>query len=161
MWSVVHRPYNVSSEWKNHNTLSVKRNITSSEWRSSKSTASKLLIFGHRFGKLILNKYIFKKKTFLQNCDEIARGQFFKITEITCLSGWEFEADNSPYGVYVTCHWNWVNSYWMFWIGRLRGARSMSSFCEFRKMTLRNLTTFSPFLSEKISCFSDILIKNY
>ena len=33
---------------------------------------------------------------------------------------------NSPYGVYVTRHWNWTNrpSYWMFWIGRLRGARS-------------------------------------
>ena len=28
------------------------------------------------------------------------------------------------YGVYATCHWNWMNGYWMFWIGRLRGARS-------------------------------------
>ena len=27
-----------------------------------------------------------------------------KITETACLSGWEFEADNSPYGVYVTRH---------------------------------------------------------
>ena len=24
-----------------------------------------------------------------------------KIAETACLSGWEFEADNSPYGVYV------------------------------------------------------------
>ena len=63
----------------------------------------------------------------------IARGQFSKITEIACLSGWEFEADNSPYSVYVTRHWNWMNSYWMFWIGRLRGARLVSSFCDFRK----------------------------
>ena len=26
------------------------------------------------------------------------------LTEIACLSGWEFEADNSPYGVYVARH---------------------------------------------------------
>ena len=62
-------------------------------------------------------------------CDEIARGQFSKITENACLSGWEFEADNSPYDVYATRHWNWMNSYWMFWIGRVRGARSASSIC--------------------------------
>ena len=34
--------------------------------------------------------------------DEIARGQFSKITETARLSGWEFEADKSRYGVYVT-----------------------------------------------------------
>ena len=34
-------------------------------------------------------------------CDEIARSQFSKITETACLSGWEFEADKSRYGVYV------------------------------------------------------------
>ena len=34
-------------------------------------------------------------------CDEIARGQFSNITETACLSGWEFEADKSRYGVYV------------------------------------------------------------
>ena len=37
-------------------------------------------------------------------CDEIASGQFSKITETDCLSGWEFEADKSRYGVYVTRH---------------------------------------------------------
>ena len=37
-------------------------------------------------------------------CGEIARGQFSKITETACLSGWEFEADKSRYGVYVTRH---------------------------------------------------------
>ena len=57
-------------------------------------------------------------------CDEIARGQLKKITETACLSGWEFKADKSRYGVYVTRHWYWMNSYWMFWIGCLRGARS-------------------------------------
>ena len=28
--------------------------------------------------------------------EEIARGQISKIAETACLSGWEFEADNSP-----------------------------------------------------------------
>ena len=53
----------------------------------------------------------------------MARGQFSKITEIACLSGREFGADNSPHGVYVTRHWNWMNSYWILWIGRLRRVR--------------------------------------
>ena len=39
-----------------------------------------------------------------------------------------------------------MNSYLMFWIGRLRGARSVSSFCNFRKITFRDLTTFLSFL---------------
>ena len=46
----------------------------------------------------------------------------------------------------------------MFWIGRLRGARSVSSFCDFRKMTFRDLTAFPPFWCKKILCFSDVLI---
>ena len=49
---------------------------------------------------------------------------FQKITETACLSGWEFEANNSPYSVYATRHWNWMNSYLMFWIDRVRGAHS-------------------------------------
>ena len=130
-----------------------KKLITSSEWHSLKSTASKWFISGHRLGKVILNKHILKIKVYFNQrgdkCDEIARGQFSKITEIACLSGWEFEADNSPYGVYVARHWNLMNSYWMFWIGRLRGARWMSSFCDFRKMTFRALTEFSSFLKRE------------
>ena len=57
-------------------------------------------------------------------CDEIARCQFSKITETARLSGLEFEADKSRYGVYATRYWNWMISYWIFWIGCLRGARS-------------------------------------
>ena len=38
--------------------------------------------------------------------DEIARGQFSKITETARLSGWEFKADKSRSGVYVTRYWN-------------------------------------------------------
>ena len=47
---------------------------------------------------------------------------FQKSQKIACLSGREFGADNSPHGVYVTRHWNWMNSYWILWIGRLRRA---------------------------------------
>ena len=56
----------------------------------------------------------------------------FQITEIVCLSGWEFKADNGLYGVYVTRNWNWMNSYWMFWIGCLRGEQ----FLQFSKNDL-------------------------
>ena len=66
-----------------------------------------------------------------------------------CLSGWEFKADNSLYGVYATRHWNWMNSYWMFWIGCVRGARSVSSFCDFWKMTSRDLTVLFFFLMQE------------
>ena len=48
----------------------------------------------------------------------------FKNRRIACLSGREFRADNSPHGLYVTCHWNWMNSFWILWIGQLRGACS-------------------------------------
>ena len=41
-------------------TPSVKRNITSSEWRSLKSTTLKWIIFGHRWAKLLLMKHIYK-----------------------------------------------------------------------------------------------------
>ena len=30
--------------------------------------------------------------------------KFQKSQKMLCLSGWEFEADNSPYGVYATRH---------------------------------------------------------
>ena len=31
----------------------------------------------------------------------------------------------------ITRHWNWINSYWMFWIGGLSWRFSVSSFCDF------------------------------
>ena len=91
-----------------------KKLITSSEWHSLKSTASEWIVFAHRLGKFSLIYYLSKKTKFYfkqrgDKFDEIARGQFSKITETACLSGWEFEADKSQYGVYVTRHWNWMN----------------------------------------------------
>ena len=83
---------------------------------------------------------------------------FQKSQKTACLSGWEFEADKSRYGVYVTRHWNWMNSYWMFWIGCLRGARLLSSFCDFRKMTIRDLTSFSSFFDTEKSCVFQIFL---
>ena len=47
---------------------------------------------------------LYNKPKNKRKCDDIARGQFSKITETACLSGWEFEADKCCYGVYVTRH---------------------------------------------------------
>ena len=99
-----------------------------------------------------VNKHIEKTQKFTSIIEEmrwIARGQFSKITVTACLSGWEFEADKTWYGIYVTRHWNWMNSYWMFWIGHLRGARWVSSFCDFRKITFGDLTAFCSFLTRE------------
>ena len=54
-------------------------------------------------------------------------------TEIARLPGWEFAADKSQYGGYITRHWNWMNSYWMFWTGCLRGASLCEQFLRFSK----------------------------
>ena len=48
-----------------------KKLITSSEWHSLISTASKWFIFGHRLGKFILNKHIWKKLKFTSMKEEI------------------------------------------------------------------------------------------
>ena len=48
----------------------------------------------------------------------------------------------------------------MFLIGRLRGARSVSSFCDFRKMTFRDLTAFPPFSREKSCVFQIFLLRS-
>ena len=90
------------------------------------------------------------------------RSIFSKITETACFSGWEFEADKSRYGVYVTRHWNWITSFWMFWIGCLCGAhselRSVSSFCNFRNMTFHDITTFFSFLKRENIVFFNFQI---
>ena len=69
-----------------------KKLITSSECHSLKSTASKWFLFEHRLGNFILNKHIQKKEVYFNHRGDkckIARGQFSKITETACLSGWE------------------------------------------------------------------------
>ena len=53
----------------------------------------------------------------------------------------------------------------MFWIGRLRGARSelarWAVSAIFEKITFRDLTAFFSFLKRENLVFSDILIKKY
>ena len=51
-----------------------------------------------------------------------------------------------------------MNSYWMFWIGRVRGARSASSICDFWKMTFRDLTAFFSFLLRENVVFFQIFL---
>ena len=41
----------------------------------------------------------------------------------------------AKYSSYTTHLWNWMNSYWMFWIGGLPWRFSASSFCDFWKIT--------------------------
>ena len=49
----------------------------------------------------------------------------------------------------------------MFWIDRLRGARSVSSFCDFRKITFRDLTAYFSFLMrEKSWVFQIFLLRS-
>ena len=50
------------------------------------------------------------------------------------LQGWEIAADKNRYIGYITRNWNCMKSYWIFWIGCLRGARLVSTFCDFRKL---------------------------
>ena len=66
-------------------TLSIKRNITSSEWCSLKSTPSKLIIFGHWYTIVLIEAHLksqmvpFVKKG--EKCGEIAHRSLVKSTE--------------------------------------------------------------------------------
>ena len=134
-----------------------KKLISSSERHSLKSTPSKLIIFGHRLAIVILIKLI--KHIYLKNIynklawvkkdkfGEIASGQFSNITETARLSAWEFGADKSRYGGYITRLWNQMNNYWLFWIGCLRGA-----FCDFRKITFCDFTAIFSFITQANLC---------
>ena len=59
-----------------------------------------------------------------------------------------FGTDKSQHGGYITHHWTWMNSYWMFWIGGLSWRFSVSSFCEFWKITFCDFTPFFSFLTK-------------
>ena len=65
------------------------------------------------------------------------------ITETARLLGTELGTDNSQCGGYKTRLWNWMNSYWMFWIDCLSRWFSASSFCDFWKVTVCNFIAFS------------------
>ena len=59
----------------------------------------------------------------------------FKIHRNCSSPATELGTHKSQCGGYITRHRNWMNSYWMFWIGRLSWRFSVSSFCDFWKMT--------------------------
>ena len=100
--------------------------------------------------------WVYKKK------NEIARGNFSKITETARLPGTELGTDNSQYGGYITRLWNWKNSYWMFWIGGLSWRFSASSFCDFWKVTFCDFISFSPYWQKESFNFTDVCHKeNY
>ena len=161
-----HNHWTIHRKHSLHLTLKYERfrvtyfyNITQIHWASKetyhffrlchslKSKASTWIIFGHRLGKFILNKHI-KKIKFTSIKEEI---NAMKWQEVNFQKSQKLLASRagSRYGVYVTRHWNWMNSYWMFWVGCLRGARSVSSFRDFRKMTFRDLTAYFSFLTRK------------
>ena len=100
-------------------------------WHSPKSKASKWLLIRHRLAIV----HLLKKTVCLSqkgiNCSEIARGNFSKITETARPPGTELDTDKNQCGSYITYHWNWMNSYWMFWIGGRSWRVSVSNFCAF------------------------------
>ena len=49
---------------------------------------------------------------------------------------------------YIACHWNWMKSYWMFWIGGLRGGSQWEVSVNFEKLPFAILLHFSPCLTK-------------
>ena len=133
-----------------------KKLVTSSECHSLKSKAQNESYLDTDYVNLSIISASNKQKftSIKEEINAMKLQEFnFKNHKNACPSGWEFEADKSRYGVYVTHHWNWMNSYWMFWIGCLRGsslkAHSVSSFCDFRKITFHDLTSFFSILARE------------
>ena len=143
--------YNINYSSLNY-TERQKKLITSSERHSLKSKASEWIIFGHSLAIVLLTKHISKTNVWLSqkgvNWGEIARGHFSKITDTARLPATELGTDKSQYGGYITRHWNWMNSYWMFWIGGLSWRFSVSSFCDFWEMTICDFIAFFSFLAK-------------
>ena len=142
-----------------------KKLITSSECHSLKSKALTWIIFGHRLGKFILNKHIQKTNVYFNQrgyLNEMKSQEVnFQKSEKLLASRAGRSNQTKASTVFMYHQWNWMNSYWMFWIGCLHGARSVSSFCHFRKMTFRDLTSFFSFSTRENLVFSDIRIKEY
>ena len=61
----------------------------------------------------------------------------------------------------VTRHWNWMNSYWMFWIGCLRRARSELARWAVSAISKNDLSWFNrvlSFLTQEKSCVFQIFL---
>ena len=131
-----------------------KKIIASSERHSLNSKALKWLIIGHRLAIVLLTKHISKNKHLLESkrckCSEIARGHVKKKTEIAHLPGMRFGTDKSQYSSCITRHWNWMNSYWMFWKG---------AFCEGYQWALSVNFEKWPFAILPVTVFSFLTLK--
>ena len=131
-----------------------KKLITSSERHTIKSKALTQIIIGHRLAIILLTKHIKNKLCVLESKENKIRWNckrsFSEITETARLPGTELGTHNSQYGSYITCLWNWMTCYWMFWIGGLSWRFSARSFCDFWKATCCDFIAFSPFWAKAI-----------
>ena len=97
--------------------------------------------------RIWIKTHIFLSLKGKKYCD-IARSHLSKMTDITCLLHFAHAMDKCQHSSYITCHWNWMNIYWKFWIGGLSGRFSVSSFYNFWKMTLWDITAFFFFFTQ-------------
>ena len=89
----------------------------------------------------------------------LSRGEFFiNHRNCSCLLGTELGTDNSQYSGYITRLLNWMNSYWMFWIGGLFWRLSASSFCDLLQNDPLQFHSFSPGIdkSNPLDCFNQM-----
>ena len=142
-----------------------KKLITSSERHSLKSKASKWIMYdmyldtahqkkkeGLLESKWGVKMWWYKIQIHVHVFGHV--GHFWKITETARLLGWKFAAYiKSQYGGYITRPWNWMNSYLILWIGFPRGAHSVSSFCDFSKMTFCDFAAFFSFCHKQTFFF--------
>ena len=141
-----------SNNKKTNYTKRQKKLFTSSERHSLKFKASKWIIFGHTLAIVLLTKHISKGKCLVESKRSKMgwnRMRLLLKNHRSCSSPrHEARTDKSKYGGYITCHWNWMNSYWMFWIGGLSWRFSASSFCDFWKLTFCDLIAFFSFFGK-------------
>ena len=123
----------------------------SSEQHSLKSKALILLIIGHKVAIYSTPHQAYSKNICSSQkgvkCSEIARAHLSKITESAHLPSTEFGMGKGRYGGYITCHWNWMNSYWLL-VGGISWRFSVSSFCDFWKMNFCDFAAFFSFLTK-------------
>ena len=86
-------------------------------------------------------------------CSEIAKGNFQKAQNNTArLSDSVYDPDKSQYCGCIIHHCYWINSYWIISICGLPWRFSVSSFCEFLKITFCIFTAFFSFLPQANRC---------
>ena len=123
--------------------------ITSSERHSLKSKAPKLTISEHNLAIVLLTKHIKKKSIWLSQ----EGVKWVKSQEVTLKKSQKMVVSRPPWRSSARTkasirHWNWMNSYWMIRIGCLSWRFSVSSFCDFGKITFCSFIAFFSFLAK-------------